>query len=99
MKTINQVVNGLSEEELKKIAREKFCHIAHGRVQSILMQLNAYAQTEVNAKLAEFYSECYEAQKREIQKLDLWNPLYDELYQEAIKGKLENKEFDRVITD
>jgi hypothetical protein len=88
MKTIEEHVNQLSTEDLKKIAIEKFARMSGFEVRDLLRNIQLNTKLERNG-LRDYFMERYKAQKKELQRLELWNPEYDKHYRLAINGELD----------
>lgn len=97
MENIEQYVENLDIEELKEIAREKY-KTKHRQIKKILIfidnTVNYFGKNSPINNSA--HSESYETIKEELNKKGIWDERYDFCYEQALEGKLNKEELDKI---
>ena len=88
MKTIDQVVNGMDLERLKKIAKRELSRRANEDIRETITSTNR-AVEKAGPAAAAMWEQLYSIQKEDLITEDLWNPAYDAHFEAAKKGQLQ----------
>jgi hypothetical protein len=91
MKSINDVVGNLPVEELKNIVKEYYQDL-NTRLKYILIEMDHLGET-VNLEKEYFDS------KKKLQKVNLWDAIYDEFYSQSSERKLDYKRFNKLLLE
>ena len=90
MKTIDEVVEGKTLDELKTIARTDFT-VQLMKLRNTLIRIHCNVIIYRSDKLDSLRS-LYKFQKEKLEKKDLWDERYDKYLEDASKGQLNTEE-------